>query len=209
MEWYDRARRLMDAGGINAAELARRAGIHEKTIYKYLDGKVDQPRGDTLSRIARVLSVSDQYLRFGEPTSIVTELARVPLLRLADMGKLIEGQDPKTAWDGETVVAIPKGELHDGDFAVLIETDAGAPEFRPGEVIICSPNAEVTPGRFVVAVSINLKQAFFGRYLPQTIGSPNGGFHLDPPNQDYPDVLINSDNPGFVVARATRHIRHI
>jgi transcriptional regulator with XRE-family HTH domain len=85
LEWYDRARRLMDAGGINAAELARRAGIHEKTIYKYLDGKVDQPRGDTLSRIARVLSVSDQYLRFGEPTSIVTELARVPLLRLADM----------------------------------------------------------------------------------------------------------------------------
>lgn len=199
----------MDARGITAAELARRAGIHEKTIYKYLDGKVDQPRGDTLSRIARVLSVSDQYLRFGEPQSIVTELTRVPLLRLPDMGRLIEGQDPKTVWDGETVVAIPKRELHDGDFAVLIETEAGSPEFRPGEMIICSPSAQITPGRYVVAVATNLKQAFFGRYLPQTIGATNGGFQVEPSNPDYPNVLINSDNPGFVVARATRHIRHI
>lgn len=57
---------LMRAQQLSGAELGRVANIHEKTIYKYADGKVDNPRGDTMHRIAKALGVSEQFLRHGD-----------------------------------------------------------------------------------------------------------------------------------------------
>ena len=47
------------------AELARRSGIRYDSLNKYLAGKVERPRGDSLPRLAKSLGVSLLWLRDG------------------------------------------------------------------------------------------------------------------------------------------------
>ena len=45
--WSKRLWRALSWKGWSQRELARRAEIDEQKVFKYLQGKVDQPRGDS------------------------------------------------------------------------------------------------------------------------------------------------------------------
>ena len=49
---------LMDARGLSALEVARRARINPTGVYDILSGKTRSPRVDTLGKIAQALGVS-------------------------------------------------------------------------------------------------------------------------------------------------------
>lgn len=55
----------MDAAGFNMAELARRSGVNYDSINKYVNGGVDQPRGNNLAMLAMALGVDEIWLRDG------------------------------------------------------------------------------------------------------------------------------------------------
>ena len=62
------AKRLNDAfgqSGWTKAELSRRSGVNYDSLNKYLTGKVEQPRGDSLPRLAKSLGISGLWLREG------------------------------------------------------------------------------------------------------------------------------------------------
>ena len=64
-DWKIRLNDAFRATGWSKAELARRSGIQYDSLNKYLAGKVEHPRGDSLPRLARSLGVNPVWLRDG------------------------------------------------------------------------------------------------------------------------------------------------
>ena len=63
--WTDRLNDTLRQSGWSKTELARRSGVNYDSLNKYLDGKVAQPRGDIMHRLARALGVDTTWLRDG------------------------------------------------------------------------------------------------------------------------------------------------
>lgn len=205
MAWWNRVNQLLAARGMSAADLARASGIPAKLMYKYLEGKVDNPRGDALKRMADALGTSEQFLRF-EVTTV--ELKRIPLLSLKDIGRIKKGQPPIDAWDGVTYVAVPK-DVSNQAFGVAIAGDeSNSPEIGPNDIVVCEPEAPRLPGKYVLAVFERVGRAVIGRYKPARMGDADN-FQILHDNSHYPTDEVDKRNPGFVVARATKHIRDI
>lgn len=208
MKWWERTEQLLRTRGMTPADLARASGVGTKLVYKYLDGKVENPRGDTLKKLADALSTSEQFLRYGVPPSVAIELKRIPLLTLRQIGGLQKGRDPREIWDGVSVVSVPK-DVEDQAFGVALDGDeSNSPEIGPRDILILEPNAPRLPGRYVLAIAQKMKRGFIGRYRPARVDSDDE-FKVVPGNPDYPPVEIGQGNPGFLVARATKHIREI
>lgn len=55
----------MDQLGMKVPDVARASGINQTNIYKYLEGKVEQPRGDTVERLAKAVKRPALWLRTG------------------------------------------------------------------------------------------------------------------------------------------------
>lgn len=65
MKWNERLRALVKKQGLTMAELERRSGVPYDSINKYLRGEVDNPRGDTLDKLADALGTTVVFLRTG------------------------------------------------------------------------------------------------------------------------------------------------
>ena len=63
--WEKRLNEAFRATGWSKAELGRRSGIQYDSLNKYLAGKVEHPRGDSLPRLAKSLGVNLLWLRDG------------------------------------------------------------------------------------------------------------------------------------------------
>jgi len=64
-QWTKRLHEALRQSGWTKTELARRSGVNYDSLNKYLAGKVEQPRGDRLPRLAKSLGVSGLWLREG------------------------------------------------------------------------------------------------------------------------------------------------
>jgi transcriptional regulator with XRE-family HTH domain len=63
--WTIRFKERMDEIELSPLDLSAKSGVTEHSIKKYRDGKVDQPRGKTMARLANALGVRVEWLRFG------------------------------------------------------------------------------------------------------------------------------------------------
>ncbi len=63
--WHTRLKAKLDERGWSIAELGRRAGIETSLCNKYVHGRVKQPRGNVMERLARALDVDPLWLQFG------------------------------------------------------------------------------------------------------------------------------------------------
>ena len=64
-KWHDRLNEAMELLGWGAPDLASASGVDVENIKKYRLGGVDNPRGNTLPRLADALGVSPVWLRHG------------------------------------------------------------------------------------------------------------------------------------------------
>lgn len=71
MTWVDRLTKSFADTGWTKAELQRQSGVSYDNIIKYLGGKVDQPRGDTLKKLALALKVDPLWLETGFDPSVI------------------------------------------------------------------------------------------------------------------------------------------
>lgn len=106
--WVKRLRERMEEKNWTAAELARASGIDYESVAKYLKGRVDSPRGDTLKKLAKAIDRDLVWLQHGEahtgntpdlPTPAHTEIVEVPVYALeipAGPGAWVE-DDPEPA----------------------------------------------------------------------------------------------------------------
>lgn len=208
MQWWERLKRSMEDQRLTPEELAKRAGINVKSVYAYLQGRTDNPRGDVIRRLAKAIDISEVALRYGGDTpENFVPLKKVPLLDMTKLAKLKPAQDPLSTWDGTTVVSVPM-DVPDGAYGITLADDANEPEFRRGDVVICDPTQDVTPGRYVVAVLTDEQSAKFARFRPLSYGATKR-FKLIHSNPDYPEIEVGTKVKGFILARGIKHIRSI
>lgn len=64
-DWYTRLNDALEEKGWTQAELARRSGVPVESIRKYVQGKVEKPRGNILEKLADALGKTVTWLRDG------------------------------------------------------------------------------------------------------------------------------------------------
>lgn len=65
MHWSKRLTQVLEERGWTQVRLAEESGVSAKSIQKYESGLVEQPRGDTIRKLARALHVDPLWLRDG------------------------------------------------------------------------------------------------------------------------------------------------
>lgn len=204
-QWFERLRQAMERLGIDADEVAKRAGVPRKSIYGYLDGIVANPRGDVMSRLAKAVGMTESELRYGASYfSVVYRIINVVPLSAVNKA-LTLAMATELVGNGDTMSA---PDMVPGDsFGVRVDNGMGTPEINQGDILICSPSADVEPGKLVVAIDHTSKMAVFGRYKAMSLAKRDC-FVIEPVNRAYPDISIQDDTQGFVLARVVMHIRH-
>lgn len=181
-------------------DLERLSGVSKESLYKYLRGRTAAPRGDVLSKLAKVFGRSAVELEYGIVTTDTQPLARIPLLRGSDLDTLYPLTKLVTEWDGPTVT-VPSSFAADGVFALVIEDQANSPSISAGDFVIVNPHKTPDPGDFVVAHVERLAAGVCRKYRPSD-AIPNGNFQLIASNEDYPVIHVWDDNPGKIIGRA-------
>lgn len=206
MQWHERLEKAMQSAGLSPEQLAERAKVPLKSVYGYLKGHVENPRGNVLARLAVATQTTEQFIRYGaEAPQNKVDVRRIPLLTMTQLGQLKPEENALVAWDGVTLVTVPS-DVPESAFGVKLHDDSGTPEFSAGDVIICDPQAAPAPGRYVVAVTDEPQEAFFGRFRPSSV-TDKGKFQVIPLNPDYPTVEVGGEVKGRVLARAVWHLR--
>jgi transcriptional regulator with XRE-family HTH domain len=75
VKWSERLKRQMDDRRLTPEDVAKRSGITVHSVYAYLNGKVAQPRGDAVKRLAAVVGMTEQSLRYGDEANGVDSVA--------------------------------------------------------------------------------------------------------------------------------------
>lgn len=182
MTWAARLTDSFEATGWSKAELARRSGVSYDNVNKYLAGKVDKPRGDTLASLARALSVDPLWLEKGINPDSPTRM--VPLKGYIGAGHFVEAAD-----HGYEEVEAP-ADSHPDTVAAQIRGDSQLPVLQDGWLIYWSmpkPAAMMVNQMAVVQLSD-------GRIMVKTIrnGSQPGLFTLTSFNAaDIVDVPVD------------------
>lgn len=183
MEWASRLQAAFEEKGWSAAELARRSDVPYDSVKKYLAGKVKQPRGDTLDRLADALGVERLYLKEGLDTSAATRQVRL-------MGYVGAGQTIEAIPLGEDETIDAPADARDGTVAAQVRGDSMLPIFRDGWVLYWS--RKLPPSEMVNETAI--VQLADGRIMVKQIrmGSRPGLWTLASANaSDVVDVVID------------------
>lgn len=159
--WNDRLRSLVKEKGISKSELARRSGLKEDRVRKWLSENlvepIKQPRGDAIERLADVLGVDAIWLRHGltferheDSDRLLSLLQSAPVVTLTllstlktfdDLDALIKAGPPFSS----------SRRFGPRCFLVPVEDDSMAPRYPQGTVLVVDPDAPPIPGKCVVA----------------------------------------------------------
>lgn len=134
MDWKQRLHETFEATGWKKAELARRSGVSYDNVIKYLSGAVDQPRGDTLAKLAAALSVDPLWLEKGIDAS-GDIWSTVPLMGFVGAGGEIDPEYEQVPEDGLDQIQVPFA-LPGDMIALQVKGVSMLPRYDPGDVII-------------------------------------------------------------------------
>lgn len=215
MDWHERLKSRFDQLGWSKVKLANKSEVPYSSVVKYLAGKVDKPRGDTPAQLAKALGVEELWLTAGVGPKFPREtsnnsanvgIKRVPLLDFHSAVRVEATWHPADASGVDTVAA--DEDVGERAFALRFVDDSMLPEFEAGQTAIFDPDAEIKPGRFVVAVMDGSPEATVRKYqLRGKDGKGNDIIELTPLNDDYPTLRIDEKTPGRVIARLVRAIK--
>ena len=182
MTWAQRLRDKFEATGWSKMELSRRSGVSYDNVNKYLAGKVDKPRGDTLAELAKALSVEPLWLEKGIDHESPTRL--VPLKGYIGAGHFVEALE-----HGPEDIEAP-ADSHPDTVAAKIRGDSQLPVLQDGWIIYWStPRPASTMLNQMAVVQLS-----DGRIMVKTLrnGSEPGLFTLTSFNAaDLVDVTVD------------------
>ena len=116
MQWWERMNDRMKRLDMDSGELADRLGEGYDRVAKWTQGKVAEPRGDGIKRIAGALNTTEQWLRFGAPPEDLSVPDQLPAYNGSLAPGVIEIAE-------EEYVAIPRfnAALSAGPGAILTD----------------------------------------------------------------------------------------
>ena len=189
MELKERIIYMMNRRGIaNAAELSRMTGLTQVAIRNYMRG-IKVPNAQALIKLSRALNTTTDYLLSGTPI----RPNRIPLL------SKIPGGKAQTYTDGDYPPGygyefIDRGDVTDPNaFALIVDGDSMSPKINSGDIVIISPNSQISP-RSIVAVTVRNDE----RTLKRVIFLDNGKVLLQPENEKYDPEVLEKDDVKFI-----------
>ena len=208
--WAERLKRLLQDEGWSVAEFHRRVNsmngpqISLSSIHKYLDGKVEKPRGDILERLAAPFGKSELWLLYGDSISNSAKPSLIPLYTLTEIGTL----DPVTrtvrASEVKSVVA-DREDVDAGLVAVKLTDDSCAPDIKRGSTVFCNviQDDRIEPGSLVVAKVEGLPEGVCRKFRPLDARDQRR-FKLIAINPDYPDIEASPEHPAIIFGRVVK-----
>ncbi len=92
MTWWKRLDDRRNELGWNGKDLARQSGIPYANINKYLNGEIDQPRGDVMDRLAKAIGKPKLWLQEGiDPEEIEVSAGSGRMVPVAIVGTVEAG----------------------------------------------------------------------------------------------------------------------
>lgn len=208
-KWANTLNAWLEAAGWTVAEYARRVNADKSlpevsvaSIRKYLDGLVNNPRGDILDRLAMPFGKTRIELEYNVQIENTAKVSKIPLLTMNEIGTLKTDSGISRDWGGRSVSAY-SNDVSEGWFGVIVADDACAPAVRRGDTVWCDPEADLEPGALVVASVKGLSVGVCRRYRKTDALAPDA-FRLVALNADYPDIENSADKPVTIHGRVVR-----
>ena len=199
--------------GWSRRQLADASGISMDNVRNYLRGGADQPRGQTMPKLAEALGVNLRWLAWGEgpkraidgaPESFTSSSQPIPLLALSDAGKLQSAEELANPRLGEEAdVSLGVGPR---TFVVRVEDRSMAPLFLEGDMLLVDPDEPIEPGHYVVAVLRAEELALIRRWRPKARHGRSGTLIAE--HQDFPDVDLDEPQ-GFILGRVVKRLSDV
>lgn len=130
--WSNRLQQALDDRGWSVRELSKRSMIPYDNVAKYLQGKVDKPRGETVAKLAQALDVDRLWLQEGVGRA---KEYGVPVVGYVGAGGQITFLDDYAKGDGMDRVPPPPGAPASA-VALIVRGDSMLPMLRDGWVLI-------------------------------------------------------------------------
>lgn len=139
--WVERLNERFDATGWSKAELAKRSGVAYDNVLKYIAGKVEHPRGDTLEKLATALGTSSLYLEHGvESPSLTTatgSAGKIQAIHVSGFVKAGIWQDARIEGPGDMDVPSVGGYPVAYQVAYIVDGESLNKIARNGDVLVC------------------------------------------------------------------------
>jgi transcriptional regulator with XRE-family HTH domain len=171
-DWSARLRQALAWKEWSTNELSSRSRIAPARLYKYLQGRVAQPRGDVVERLARTLGVNELWLRDG----IGPHHSRFPVVGYVGAGEAFTPFDDLAA--GASLDEIEFGVDAGDPIAVLVRGRSMEPVYRPGDVLICARRSGLDADDFLGRDCVVLLESGEGYVKHVVPGRRRGHFNL-------------------------------
>lgn len=194
--------RLMRERGLSLPKLAMRAGVDKGNLHRIIQEGTGYSSA-SLGRLAEALDVSIAAL-FAEGSNVEpvpTGFRRVPLLSTiqagAFTGVFIDG--------GEMLeYVLTTANCSEKSFFMRVKGDSMVPDVQEGQLVLVDPDAELLPGRLVVAVNGD-GEAMLKRYAERGVDAAGQTiFELIPSNPYY--STLRSDQNDIKIKGVVREI---
>lgn len=195
--WAERTLDVLRQRGWSHAELARRTDVPEQRLYKWLQGRVAQPRGDALARIANALGVHHYWLETGRGPRV----SAVPLVGYVSAGEEFYPIDDLAPGAGHDDVPLSMDAID--PIAIRIRGSSMSPVYRSGDDLFCTRmrgDVQDAIGRDCVILTKD-----GAGYVKQLRRGPDGRFILrsyNPAYEDIEDVEIEWAAPIVFIRRS-------
>lgn len=185
-----RLQELLDKKDWKQKELAKKTGVTEVTISRYLSGE-RSPRVEVVKQIAEALNVSTDYL-LGN-SNIPNESMRKKGIRINVYGSIPAGIPIETIEDIDDWEEIPEEWTKGGKkyIALKVKGDSMYPKYLEGDIVIVLLQSDFTSGQDVIAYVNG-----FEATLKTAIRNIDGSITLRPINPNYaPKTYCDNDDP--------------
>lgn len=131
MTWDQRLREAWQKSGWSKKEFSRRSGVSYDNLLKYLQGAVENPRGDTLDRLADTLRIDRLFLKEGS----LSGLLPIPLMGFIGAGSVIEPEFEQVPPEGLDQIHVPF-PMPEEMIAFGVKGDSMLPVYKDGSFVI-------------------------------------------------------------------------
>lgn len=197
-EWYEIAKKIMEAQDISQEQMAERLGVTQGAVGHWLNGK-REPKLETINKLLGVLGVPGLAIIVPEMTEVALaspqptpdRLYRYPVLSWVSAGAWAEATEPYApgaADEYELTDYKAKGPAFwlrvRGD-SMTAPVGQSVPE---GMLILVDTGIEPTPGKLVVAKLPESNEATFKKLVEDS-----GQLYLKALNPAYPMFTVNEN----------------
>lgn len=163
----NRMKLALDRRGITQSQLSAVTGIDRSVISCYLSGRYE-PKNENLSKIAKVLKVSSDWLMGREETITPPQTKGV---RLPVLGRVAAGIPIEAITDILDFEEVNEELLRDGAeyFALKIKGDSMEPRISNGDVVIVRKQEDCDSGQIAI-VCVNGYEATCKKVIKQESG---------------------------------------